>query len=126
MQWAHAIFVILIVAVAWGAVFMWTEVFEHVIRDALKLPADSKTSKMILAVILTAVFLFVLFLIGGPQRIAAVIGDPLAPAPEPSTAPPPAPAAGSSSTSTPSLASNSIDVGRDSHKRRTIAFPRVR
>jgi hypothetical protein len=56
MQWAHAIFVILIVAVAWGAVFMWTEVFEHVIRDALKLPADSKTSKMILAVILTAVF----------------------------------------------------------------------
>lgn len=89
MQWAHAIAVILVVAVAWGAVFIWAELFEQLVREGLHLQAGSKWSKLILAVILTSAFLFVLLCIGGPHRIGTLLGDPFVapPAPEPEPIP---------------------------------------
>lgn len=76
IPWFQALGVIFLLAIAWGAIFMWAELVELLIEKVLKLPSGSAVSKLITATIFTSIFLLILFVLGGPQHITEIIGNP--------------------------------------------------
>lgn len=76
LPWFRAIGIIFIAAFAWGSVYLWAEVIEKSIEKFLKLPEKSIVSKLIMATVFTSILVAILFLIGGPRRIEAMLGNP--------------------------------------------------